>query len=109
MVGVVETEAPHGLDVLRRQGGQQHADVGDVVRHVVPAEYVARDDAGLPRLGDVGDAAGQDRIAVVRLAVAREEADESLGRASVSRDDRRGVDIRLTENDAITEGGYYCS
>lgn len=78
MVGIVEAEAPYSLDVLRRKGGQQKADVGDVFCDVVSSKDVARHDSGLPRLGDVSDAARQNCIAVVRLAIPGKEANESL-------------------------------
>lgn len=102
MVSVVEAEASHGLDVLGCQRGQQQADVGDVVRHVMSTKDVAGNDSGLPRLGDVTDAAGKDGIAVVCLAVAGEEANESLERASVGGDVWSGLgSTGLTEKDAI--------
>jgi hypothetical protein len=76
---VVEAQTPHRLDVLSGQRGEQQAHVGDLVRHLVLAKDVARDDAGLARLGDVGLAGGQQRVAVVDAAVPGQEADEALG------------------------------
>jgi len=81
--GVVQAETPHRPHVLRGQGRQEGADVDDLVGHVVLAKDVALDDAGLARLADVGDAAGQDGIAVVGPAVPGQEADETLGQVSV--------------------------
>lgn len=69
MLRVVETQTPHRADVLKRQRRQQKPDVGHAVRHVVLAEDVARDDAGLLGLANVGDATGQDGVAVVGAAV----------------------------------------
>lgn len=42
------------------------------------AEDVAGDDAGLGCFGDVGDAAGEEGVAVVDVPVFGEEADETL-------------------------------
>jgi hypothetical protein len=81
--GVVQAETAHRPDVFGGQGRQQQADVGDLVGHVVLAEDVALDDAGLAGLADVGDAAREDGIAVVGAAVAGQEADEALPAASV--------------------------
>lgn len=79
VVSIVETETPHRLDVLRGQRRQQQANVGDVIRHVVSSKDVASDDASLSSLCDVRNASGQDRIAVVSLAIAGQEANEPLG------------------------------
>ena len=46
---------------------------------------VAGDEVRLGRLGNVGRALGQDRVAVVGAAVAGEEADEALGDVSIVR------------------------
>lgn len=78
MVGIVEAEASYSLDVLGRQRRQQEPDVGDVFCDVVPSKDVARHDPGLPRLGDVSDAAWENCISVVRLAIPGKEANESL-------------------------------
>jgi len=81
--GVVQAQTPHRPHVLGGQGRQEGADVDDLVGHVVLAKDVALDDAGLARLADVGDAAGQDGVAVVGPAVPGQEADEALGQVSV--------------------------
>lgn len=78
MLRVVQAQAPHGSDLLRRQRTQEQADVGDVVGHIVLAEDVAGDDPGLLCLPDVRDAPGQDGVAVVGAAVLCQEADQAL-------------------------------
>ncbi len=78
MLGVVEPEAPHRPDILRGQRRQEEPDVGHLVRHLVPAEDVPGDDVGVPGLGDVRHAPGQDGIAVVGASVLGEEADKTL-------------------------------
>jgi len=78
VVGVVEAQAAHRADVRGRQRREQQPDVDDLVRDAVRAEDVPRDDARPRRLGDVGAAARQDGVAVVRAAVPGEEADEAL-------------------------------
>lgn len=78
MLLVVETQAADGADVLRGQGGKQQADVGHLVGYGVRAKDVAGDETGLLGGPDVGDALGEDGVAVVGAAVAGEEADETL-------------------------------
>lgn len=77
--GVVEPQAAQGARVGGRQGREQQADVDDLVSDIVGAEDVAVDDAGLAGLGDVGDARGEDGVAVVGAAALGHEADEALG------------------------------
>lgn len=78
MVGVVETEASDGLDVLGREGRKQKADIGNIIRHVVSSKDVTGHDAGLSRLRDISNAAWENGITVVCLAVPGKKADESL-------------------------------
>lgn len=78
MLLIVEPQTSDGLDILEGQGRQQQPHVGDLVRHLVLAKDVARQDARLLGLGNVRHAARQNGIAVVYLAVPGEEADEAL-------------------------------
>ena len=51
---------------------------GDGARDVMLAENVAGDDPSLLRVGEIGHAAREDCVAVVRLAIRGEEAYETL-------------------------------
>lgn len=75
MFGVVEAQAPNGAHMLGGQRGQKHADVGDLVCHLVLAQDIAFDDTGLLCFSDVSGSPGQDGIAIVGTAVFGEEAD----------------------------------
>lgn len=75
MLRVVQSQAPHSPDVLRRKGREERADVGDLIGHVVLPEDVTGDDPGLRGLANVRDACGQDGIAVVDTAVLCQETD----------------------------------
>lgn len=75
VVGIVETEASHCLDMLRGQRGQQESDVGNIFRDIVSAKDVARHDPCLPCFGNISDAAGENGVAVVCFAVPSKEAD----------------------------------
>lgn len=55
---VVQAEAPHSSDVLRRKGREKRADVGDLVSHIVLPEDITGDDLGLFGLFDIRDACG---------------------------------------------------
>lgn len=78
VAAVVEPQAAHRADVLRREGAQEAADVGHLVGDAVRAKDVPRDDARLPRLAYVRRAPGQDGVAVEGAAVLGEEADQAL-------------------------------
>lgn len=69
MFCVVQAQAPHSSDVLRGQGREKRADIGDLVSHVVLPEYVAGDDPGLFGLANIRDARGKDGITVVDAAI----------------------------------------
>jgi len=84
MQGVIQSQAPHGPDVVRGQRREEKPDVGDLVGHIMLAEDIALDDVRLGRFGDVRDAPGQDGITVVSAAILGQKADESLGGARVS-------------------------
>lgn len=56
---VVQAQTPNGFHVLYSQRREKKTDVGDLVRDLMLAEDVARDDAGLPRLAHVRNALWQ--------------------------------------------------
>lgn len=78
MSSVVQTQTPHGPDILGGQGCQEQADVGDLVGHIVLAKDVALHNTSLASLGNVGDAPREDGVAVVGAAVPGQEADKAL-------------------------------
>lgn len=82
MPRVVGPQAPDGADVFGGQGRQEHADIGDLLCHLVAAQDVAPNDAGLLRLPDVRGPLRQDRVPVVRAAVLGQEPDQSLSMSS---------------------------
>ena len=63
---------------IQGKGCQQETHVGDLVSYLVLAEDIARDDAGLPGLGDIRDTMGQNGITIVNSAISGEEPDETL-------------------------------
>lgn len=78
MESIVETQAAERAGLGRGQGWEEQADIDDLVCDAVGAEDVAVNDARLTGLGDVGDAPGEDGVAVVCLAAFGYEADEAL-------------------------------
>jgi hypothetical protein len=69
MLCVVQTQAPHSPDVLRSQGREERADIGNLVSHFVLPEDVTGDDPGLFCLANIRDARGKDGITVVDAAI----------------------------------------
>lgn len=78
MFRIVQAQASNGPDMLGRQRGEKHADVGDLVRHLVAAENITADDTSLLGLSNVSRAAWQDGISIVGAAVLGQEPDQSL-------------------------------
>lgn len=78
MEGVVEAQAADGARVLGGQGREEVADLTNLVRNLVGAEDVTRDEAGLLGFGDVRHAIRKDGVAVVDARIGADEADEAL-------------------------------
>lgn len=53
MLRIVEPQASNRLDMLRGQWGQEHANVDDLIRHLMLAVDIALDDTGLLCLANV--------------------------------------------------------
>lgn len=75
---VVQSQAPNSLDLLWCKGAQEQPDVGNIVRHIMLAKDITRDDAGLLCLSYVRHALWQDSISIVGVAVLCKETDKSL-------------------------------
>lgn len=78
MFGIVQAQAPHRSDVLRRKRAEQQPDVSDTVRYIMLAKDVTSYYASLFRLSNVRDPPRQNGISVVGAAVFREETDQTL-------------------------------
>lgn len=78
MLLIVQSQTPDRLHVIQGKGCQQETHVGDLIGHLVLAEDITRDDAGLPGLGDICDTLGQNGITIVNPAISGEKADETL-------------------------------
>ena len=74
VAGVVEAQTTHAAHGVRRQWAEQAFDGEFAVSDVVRAKDVACDLAGCACLADVGRAGGQDGVAVVDPAIARDES-----------------------------------
>lgn len=78
MLLVVQSQAPNSPDLLWCKGAQEQPDVNNIVRHIMLAKDVTRDDAGLLCLSYIRHALWQDGISIVGAAVLCKETDESL-------------------------------
>jgi hypothetical protein len=78
MLGVVQTQASHSLDILDGEGRKQQPDVRNLVGDLMGPENIPGHDPSLSRLGDVGNALRQNGIAIVHLTVPGEESHEPL-------------------------------
>lgn len=78
MVGIVQSQTSHCLDMRRIQWRQQQADVGDLVCYLVLSKNISSNYTSLSRFCNIRDIFGKDSITIVSAAISGEETNKAL-------------------------------
>lgn len=75
---IVQAQTPDCPHILYSQRREKKTDIGDLICHLMLAEDVARDDAGLPRLAHISNTLRQQGVTVVDTPIAGQESNKTL-------------------------------